>query len=326
MIRRRSVPWIHRYSRFIMGAIAAVGALLTAYLTVVSLTGGKTACPINQVTGVSGCDQVLQSAYARVFGLPLSLFGLLAYLAMILFALSPFLVNAENNKQQRNKLENLTGRMLLIGGTAMAVFSGYLMYISFFKLNEACIYCLTSATCSLALFILSIIGREWEEMGQVFFTGIVVAMVTLVGSLGLYASAEGGKTATLNGRTPISQAQTEPQPPYGWEITTTSGPAEMELAKYLTKSGAKMYSAFWCPHCYEQKQLFGKEAMKEVNAIECDPKGKNPKTEACVAAKIQSFPSWEINGKIISGVKLPEELGKLTKYSGSKDFKYTMPY
>ena len=104
MIRRRSVPWIHRYSRLIMGAIAVIGALLTTYLTVVSFTGGKTACPINQATGVSGCDQVLHSAYAKVFGLPLSLFGLLAYLAMIIFALSPFLINAENNKKQRNQL------------------------------------------------------------------------------------------------------------------------------------------------------------------------------------------------------------------------------
>ena len=66
--------------------------------------------------------------------------------------------------------------------------------------------------------------------------------------------------------------------------------------------------------------------MEKITSIECDPNGKNPKTEACVAAKIQSFPSWEIDGKINSGVKLPEELGKLTKYSGSQNFKYTMPY
>ena len=325
MIRRRNVPWIHRYSRLIMGAIAVVGALLTAYLTVLSFTGGKAACPVDQATGVSGCDQVLTSVYAKVFGLPLSLFGLLAYVAMVIFALSPFLINAETNKKQRNQVESLTGRLLLIGGTSMAVFSGYLMYLSFFKLNEACLYCLTSALCSLVLFVLSVIGREWEEMGQVLFTGIVVAMVTLVGTLGLYANAEGSKVALVNGRTPITQAETQPQPPYGWEITTTSGPAELEFAEFLTRKGVKMYSAFWCPHCYEQKQLFGKEAFSKITSIECDPNGKNPNTQACIDAKIQSFPTWEIGGKLDPGVKLLDQLAEKVGYTGSKDFKYTMP-
>ncbi len=324
MVRRRSVPWIHRYSRFIMGAIAVIGSLITAYLTIVAFTGGKTACPIDKTAGISSCDLVLQSSYAKIFGLPLSLFGLLAYVAMIGFALTPFLINTETNKKQRTQLEKITGKLLLIGGTAMAVFSGYLMYISFFKLNEACIYCLTSAICSIALFILAIIGREWEEVSQVFFTSIVVALITVMGTLGLYASASSPIVA--NGRTPITEATTSPVPPYGWEITTTSGPSEIELAKHLTAIGAKMYSAFWCPHCYEQKQLFGKEAYKQINSVECDPSGKNPQPEACVAAKIQSYPTWKIKGETLSGAQLLEKLATASKYEGTKNFKYTMPY
>jgi len=324
MVRRRSVPWIHRYSRLIMGAIAVIGSLITTYLTVVALTGGKTACPIDKASGISSCDLVLQSSYAKVFGLPLSLFGLLAYLAMIVFALAPFLVSAEKNKQQRNQLEKITGRMLLIGGTAMAVFSGYLMYISFFKLNEACWYCLTSALCSITLFILAIIGREWEEMSQVFFTSIIVGLITVMGSLGLYASANGPVAA--NGLTPITEATTSPVPPYGWEITTTSGPSELALAKHLTAIGAKMYGAFWCPHCYEQKQLLGKEAFKAINYVECDPSGANPQPEACTAAKIQSYPTWIIKGETVSGAQVLKKLAEESKYQGTKDFKYTMPY
>jgi len=323
MVRRRSVPWIYRYSRLIMGAIAVIGSLITSYLTIVALTGGKTACPIDKASGISSCDLVLQSSYAKVFGLPLSLFGLLAYLAMIVFALAPFLVNAETNKQQRNQLEKMTGRLLLIGGTAMAVFSGYLMYISFFKLHEACLYCLTSAMCSLGLFILAIIGREWEEVGQVFFTSMIVALITVMGSLGLYASAG---SPVASGKTPITEATTRPVPPYGWEITTTSGPAELALAKHLNQIGAKMYGAFWCPHCYEQKQLFGKEAFKSLNYVECDPSGKNPQPAACAAAKIQSYPTWTIKGETVSGAQVLEKLAAASKYEGAKNFKYTMPY
>ncbi len=323
MIRRRSAPWLHRYSRLIMGAIAVIGILITAYLTYVSFTGGQTACPIDAKTGGSTCDLVLQSSYGKVFGLPLSLFGLLAYIAMAGAALLPFVVNAEKNKQQRKQLEDLTGRFLLIGGTAMAVFSGYLMYISFFKLNEACIYCLSSAVCSLSLFILAIVGREWEELSQVFFTGIVVAMITLVGTLGLYANASGPKV-NADGTIPIPEVTSQPVPPLGWPLTTTSGPSEIELAKHLTSSGAKMYGAFWCPHCFEQKQLLGSDAVKEITYIECDPSGKNPQSQACVDAKIQSFPTWEFNGKFEPGVKLPAELAEISGYQGSKEFKYSL--
>ncbi len=323
MVRRRSVPWIHRYSRLIMGAIAVIGILITSYLTYLSFTGGQALCPIDQATGGSSCDLVLKSAYARIFGIPLSLFGLFAYIAMAAFALVPFLVNEESNKKQRNFLENITGRFLLIGGTAMAVFSGYLMYISFFRLQEACLYCISSATCSLLLFILAIIGREWEEVSQVFFTTIIAGMITLVGALGIYASAEGPKV-NADGKIPIPEIVGQPKPPSGWPITTQSGPAEIELAQHLTDQGVLNYGAFWCPHCYEQKQLLGKEAFEKVTYIECDPAGKNPQTQACVDAGIQSFPTWKINGEMMPGVKTPAELAELTGYSGNKDFKYSL--
>ncbi len=325
MVRRRPVPWIHRYSRLLMGAIAVIGILITTYLTYVSFAGGEAICPVNPEMGKSSCDLVLQSAYARVFGIPLSLFGLLAYIAMAVLSLAPFLVNPESNKQQRVNLENITGRFLLMGGTAMAVFSGYLMYISFFKLQEACLYCLSSATCSLLLFILAVIGREWEEMSQVFFTSIIVGVVTLVGTLGIYANAEGPQ-AGANGKIAIPAIVSQPRPPIGWPITTQSGKGEIDLAEHLTQQGAIKYGAFWCPHCFEQKQLFGKEAFDKITYIECDPAGKNPQPQACVDAGIQSFPTWEINGKLLPGVKTPEQLAKESGFDNPDNlpFKYEL--
>ena len=43
MIQRRSNPWIHRYSRPMMAGIATIGAVGTAYLTIVKLTQGSAA-------------------------------------------------------------------------------------------------------------------------------------------------------------------------------------------------------------------------------------------------------------------------------------------
>jgi hypothetical protein len=34
-----------------------------------------------------------------------------------------------------------------------------------------------------------------------------------------------------------------------------------------------MYGAFWCSHCYDQKQEFGREAMAEFPYVECFPEG-----------------------------------------------------
>ena len=79
--RRKENRGIYRWSRPAIGAIATVGALGTAYLTVIKLMGNSAACP------VKGCDQVLTSAYADVFGIPLTLFGCLAYLSMVALSL-----------------------------------------------------------------------------------------------------------------------------------------------------------------------------------------------------------------------------------------------
>lgn len=43
--------------------------------------------------------------------------------------------------------------------------------------------------------------------------------------------------------------------PYTVEITTESSPFALSLARHLRSIGAKMYGAFWCSHCVEQKQV-----------------------------------------------------------------------
>jgi hypothetical protein len=43
--------------------------------------------------------------------------------------------------------------------------------------------------------------------------------------------------------------------PYETEITTESSPFAISLASHLHSISAKMYGAFWCSHCNEQKQV-----------------------------------------------------------------------
>jgi hypothetical protein len=114
----------------------------------------------------------------------------------------------------------------------------------------------------------------------------------------------------------------------GWIVTSRSGTDEISLAAHLQKTGAKLYGAWWCPHCYEQKQLFGQEAVTasfKSLAIECAEDGLNPQTELCRQQKIQGFPTWIIRGQAYPGVQSPEQLAKLSGYNGNKHFLYSYP-
>ena len=320
MIRRRSTPWIHRFSRLLIAGIASCGALVTGYLTIVKLTGGAAACTAAAAGTPGGCNAVLSSRWADIFGQPLALFGFLAYFGMLVFALTPLLLKGPENKQQRQKLENLTWMFLLIGSISMTVFSSYLMFVLFTEIKTVCPYCIASALFSLTMLVLTIVGRIWEDIGQIFFTAIIVGMVTLIGTLGVYAV----NAPDATGATPINFTPTEnPQPGVGWEITTTSGEAEIALARHLKEIGAKEYIAWWCPHCHDQKLLFGKEAYKEVPYTDCAPADNpnNVKPE-CKAAGIKSYPTWKIKGKTYEGAQSLKKLAEVSGYEGPDNFKY----
>ena len=97
-------------------------------------------------------------------------------------------------------------------------------------------------------------------------------------------------------------------------VTSESTKESIALAKFLKNNGVVKYSAYWCPNCLDQSELFGKEAYKELNVVECARDGKNSQTQLCIDKKIEGFPSWEINGKIIIGVKTLNELSELAGY------------
>lgn len=284
-----------------MGAIAILGALETAFLTVAELTGNAEAvCP------TSGCKEVLTSPYALVFGIPLTLFGFLGYTTMAALALAPRLINPETQKDLYRKVDEWTGLLLFAGGTAMVVGSTYLMYIMAFKIEAFCPYCVASALFSLALFVLALIGRAWQEVGQLAIVGLLVAMVTMVGAVALYSSVN---------QPPPAASGNAPPP-----VTTVSSPAEVALAKHLTATGAQEFGAYWCPHCHDQKQLFGAEASALLNYIECDPKGQNSQTELCQTTGITGFPTWKIQGQLYPGVQSLEKLAGLSGYKGPQSF------
>ncbi len=82
------------------------------------------------------------------------------------------------------------------------------------------------------------------------------------------------------------------------------------FAKCLSAKGAKMYGAYWCPHCADQKREFG-ASFRYVNYVECAIKGSREMTPACKAAGVQHYPSWQFS----NGTPLVEAVFPLQELS-----------
>ena len=78
-----------------------------------------------------------------------------------------------------------------------------------------------------------------------------------------------------------------------WLIKTPDKPGRLDIfASCIKDSGAAFYGAFWCPHCQNQKAMFGTSA-RLLPYVECstpDGKGQLPK---CSEAGVTSYPTWE---------------------------------
>lgn len=96
--------------------------------------------------------------------------------------------------------------------------------------------------------------------------------------------------------------------------------SEVSLAKHLNRIGAKLYGTYWCPYCNTQKKVFGEEAFRQINYIECDQAGPNPRPDLCKKANVSSYPTWEIKSQLYPGMRSLQELADLSGYRGDRNF------
>uniref|UniRef100_A0A7N0TUW3 Vitamin K epoxide reductase domain-containing protein n=1 Tax=Kalanchoe fedtschenkoi TaxID=63787 RepID=A0A7N0TUW3_KALFE len=280
--------------------LGGLGLIETAYLSYLKLTQSDAFCPIGGQT----CGDILNSDYAVVYGIPLPLIGMLAYGTVAILSLQlavnifPFKIN-END-----------GRFVLLGcTTAMASASAYFLYILSAKFTGvSCPYCLLSAFLSFSLFFTIIKDFGFQEIQKEVVLQLLLAVLVVFALNTSYSSLEPANK---------SMAKIEMKP-FTTEITTESSPFALALAKHLHSIGAKMYGAFWCSHCVEQKQMFGREAAKLLDYVECFPDGYRTGikiAKACSDVKIEGFPTWVINGQVLSGEQSFEELAQLSGFS-----------
>ncbi|TAL19867.1 hypothetical protein EPN90_02310 [Patescibacteria group bacterium] len=77
---------------------------------------------------------------------------------------------------------------------------------------------------------------------------------------------------------------------FWWRAASAPGPYD-DFAKCLGEKGLKFYGAYWCPHCLNQKKLFGKSA-KYLPYIECAIPGSEELKQDCREKGVKGFPTW----------------------------------
>ena len=87
------------------------------------------------------------------------------------------------------------------------------------------------------------------------------------------------------------------------------------FAKCLTEKKATMYGVSWCPHCADQKELFG-PSFQYVTYVDCAIPGTKTETDQCKALNIKHTPTWIFSdGSRLEGTI---QLDKLSQQTGCK--------
>jgi uncharacterized membrane protein/glutaredoxin len=256
-------------------ALSGLGMILSGYLSWTALNGESVkGCSVG-----SACDIVLSSQWANTLGMPTAFWGFLTYTALAAIA---FMKRVDRHWQ-------LAWVVSLFG----LLFSAYLTTISMTVLHAACPYCLTSLGLMTAIFALV----TWQRPSTTanfswgpWLTRTAPVALLLIGVLHLHYT--GVLTPGQAPEDPLARA----------------------LAEHLSQMDVKFYGAQWCPHCQQQKELFG-AAAKRLPYVECSPEGQGtPQAQVCKDQKIESYPTWIINGKRYESVMTMKDLADVTNF------------
>ncbi|MBI2515120.1 hypothetical protein HYV91_03000 [Candidatus Wolfebacteria bacterium] len=96
-------------------------------------------------------------------------------------------------------------------------------------------------------------------------------------------------------------------------IYRNSEPGELDdFAMCLKARGAVFYGAFWCPHCQNQKAMFGRSA-RLLPYVECSTPDGQSQLPICQSKNINGYPTWEFSDTTRQSGEVPlRELAEKT--------------
>lgn len=275
--RRKLWPLEGQSFYLAIAVLGVIGLVLAIYLTYLDYSGAE----VTFCSEGSGCNEVRNSEYVNLLGVPVALWGVIGYLAIIGAALAPL----------TERTKNLSLFVLAIVGFT---FSVYLTYLELFVIHAICPYCIGSAVV-IALILILLVSRQpivpHFSTSRLSLLGGGLTVIVILGAV--FLPKEIGSSDTM-------------------------APEEFRvgLAQHLQATGAVMYSSPTCQYCFLQKQLFG-EAVQYLSVVNCGGTPvDNPQPSLCAEKGVSLTPTWEIKGKLYPGLKTLEALAEMSDYEG----------
>ena len=123
--------------------LAIIGLLVSIYMTIYKITSNDNMC-----IGSKDCSVVNASRYAELYGIPVAVFGVLGYAAILAVLLL-----------ERNQgFFSQNGTMLLFGLSLTGfLFTLYLIFLEVALIKAYCPFCIASQATMTIIFILAVI-------------------------------------------------------------------------------------------------------------------------------------------------------------------------
>ena len=131
--------WLYRISV----ALAVLGLLVSIYMTIYKVTSNNSMC-----LGSGDCSTVNASSYSEVNGIPVAVFGVIGYAAIL----------AVHFLEKRNRFFKQNGTLLIFGMALTGfLFTLWLIYVEIAILKALCPFCVTSQIAMTLIFIIAVI-------------------------------------------------------------------------------------------------------------------------------------------------------------------------
>lgn len=84
---------------------------------------------------------------------------------------------------------------------------------------------------------------------------------------------------------------------YGFYNKNNSSVLVEQVAQCLSETDAILYGTLTCPHCIDQKNMFG-EYVSKIEFVNCEQN-----LQECLEKGVNAYPTWIINGRSYVGTR-----------------------
>lgn len=130
--------WLYRTSV----ALVTLGLLVSMYMTIYKITSNNAMC-----LGSGDCSTVNSSKYAEINGIPVAVFGVAGYLAIL----------AVHIFENRNRFFKQNSTLMIFGMSLTGfIFTVWLIYVEVALLKAICPFCVTSQVAMTLIFMIAV--------------------------------------------------------------------------------------------------------------------------------------------------------------------------